>query len=97
AAEARAVRRRAALHHTPIRNLVGVATDLGLLTRDDDGVLEVAGVICASGGEAAALAAISERCGRAMPAAASMTRFDPPTRDELELLRAFDPTRAILA
>lgn len=82
---------------SPIRHLAGVATDLGLLERDDDGVLRVTGVTCAPGEEQATLEEISRRCGRPVARAALLDRFDPPTLDDLALLRGFDPSRTILA
>jgi acyl CoA:acetate/3-ketoacid CoA transferase alpha subunit/acyl CoA:acetate/3-ketoacid CoA transferase beta subunit len=82
---------------TPIRHHAGVATDLGLLVRDAQGLLQVRGVLCAPGEEAATLAEISIRCGRALTTSPTLERFDPPTAQELAALRRFDPQRAILA
>jgi acyl CoA:acetate/3-ketoacid CoA transferase alpha subunit/acyl CoA:acetate/3-ketoacid CoA transferase beta subunit len=82
---------------TPIRHCAGVATDLGLLERDGDGALRVAGVMCEPGEERATLDDISRRCGRELAVAAKLARFDSPTAKELALLRGFDPQRAILA
>jgi acyl CoA:acetate/3-ketoacid CoA transferase beta subunit len=81
---------------TPIRNHAGVATDLGLLSRDNNGDLIVSGVMCAAGDEQASLAAIAERCGREVRPAEKLARFDPPGGGELALLRNFDPQRVIL-
>jgi acyl CoA:acetate/3-ketoacid CoA transferase alpha subunit/acyl CoA:acetate/3-ketoacid CoA transferase beta subunit len=80
---------------TPIRNHAGVATDLGLLVRNGD-ELAIAGVMCAAGEEQTALAAIEERIGQRLPAVGQLERFDPPSDEEIALLRAFDPKRAIL-
>jgi len=82
---------------TPIRHHAGVATDLGLFARDEQGLLQVRGVLCEPGAEAATLAEISVRCGRAFAAGSALERFDPPTPQELATLRRFDPQRAILA
>ena len=82
---------------TPIKHLTGVATDLCLFERADDGALRIVGVMCAPGEEAATLAEISRRCGREIPTAPQCARFDPPNPQELTLLRGFDPRRAILA
>ncbi|MGD0183850.1 MAG: CoA-transferase [Roseiarcus sp.] len=82
---------------TPIRHCAGVATDLGLLERGDDGALRVAGVTCEAGEERAALARLAERCGRELAVAPTLARYEPPTSSELALLRGFDPQRAILA
>ena len=82
---------------TPIRHCAGVATDLGLLERAEDGSLQIAGVTCASGEESATIAAIRQCCGRELPLAANLIRFEPPSADELAMLRSFDPERALLA
>lgn len=82
---------------TTIAQHAGVATDLGLLERDEQGLLRVRAVMCAPGGEDATLARIRERSGHAFAAAPSLERFDPPAAQELALLRRFDPQRAILA
>ncbi|MEO8296993.1 MAG: CoA-transferase [Burkholderiales bacterium] len=82
---------------TPVRHHAGVATDLGLLERGPDGLLQVAGVTCAPGEEQATLAEINRRCERTFAVSATLRRFDPPTAQELARLRSFDPQRAILA
>lgn len=82
---------------TTIRRHAGVATDVGLLQRGADGRLMVTGVFARAGTESIALEQIAQRCGREIPAAAAVRRFDLPTAHELALLRSFDPQRAILA
>lgn len=82
---------------TAIRQHAGVATDLGLLRRNAAGVLEVGALMCAAGEEEATLAQIRSRAGHAFDVASEPERFDPPTPQELALLRRFDPQRAILA
>ncbi|QRG09026.1 3-oxoacid CoA-transferase [Xanthobacter dioxanivorans] len=82
---------------SPIRHHAGVATDLGLLERDETGDLRVTGVTCAPGEEQATLSEISRRCGREIARAPDLVRFAPPTPDDLALLRGFDPCRTILA
>jgi acyl CoA:acetate/3-ketoacid CoA transferase beta subunit len=82
---------------TTIRHHAGVATDLGLLQRGGDGLLQVTGVLCAAGEEAATLAEIRRCSGHALAAVPTLERFDPPSAQELALLRRFDPQRAILA
>ena len=81
---------------SPIRNLAGVATDLGWLERGADGRLEIAGLLCAPGEEPQTCAAIAAACGTDLPLRAGAVRHDPPSPDEIALLRAFDPARAIL-
>jgi len=82
---------------TLIRRHAGLATDLGVLERAEDGLLRVRGVMCEPGDEAATLAEIERRCGRRFPRRAALERFDPPSAQELASLRRFDPQRAILA
>lgn len=82
---------------SPIRHHAGVSTDLGLLTRGEDGLLQIAAVMCAPGGEAAAIARISESAGFAVPRAEAIATEPPPTAEELALIRSFDPQRAVLA
>lgn len=82
---------------TPVRRLRAVATDLCLLERNRDGRLEVTGVMCELGTEDATRAEIASRCGDDLPVSSDLARFDPPSDEELELLRSFDPQRAILA
>jgi acyl CoA:acetate/3-ketoacid CoA transferase beta subunit len=82
---------------TPVRRLRAAATDLCLLERNRDGRLQVTGVMCELGTEDATRAEIASRCGDDLPVSSDLARFDPPSDEELELLRSFDPQRAILA
>jgi acyl CoA:acetate/3-ketoacid CoA transferase beta subunit len=81
---------------SPIRNLAGVASDLGWLERGADGRLEIAGIVCAPGEEDRTRAAIDAACGQELPLRHGARRHDPPTPVEIALIRAFDPARAIL-
>jgi len=81
---------------SPIRNLAGVATDLCWLERDPQGRLEIAGIVCAPGQEAQTRAVIAAACGTDIPLRVDVRRHDPPAPEEIALLRAFDPARAIL-
>lgn len=81
---------------SPIRSLAGVATDLCWLARGQDGRLEIAGLLCAPGAEAETLTAVNAACGAELPVRADVRRHDPPTSEEIALLRSFDPARAIL-
>lgn len=81
---------------SPIRNHAGVASDLGLLKRNDRGELVVSAVMCAPGEEAQTLAEIDQRAGCELSRAAAVQRLDPPSPQEIALLRSFDPQRAIL-
>jgi acyl CoA:acetate/3-ketoacid CoA transferase beta subunit len=82
---------------TKIHRLTAVATDLGLLERDENGRLRVAGVMCGPGAEHDTLAEIRRRCGPELSVVPDFARFDPPSENELASLRRFDPQRAILA
>lgn len=82
---------------TPIRHHAGVATDLGVLERDERGLLRVRGVLCEPGAEGITLAEINRRCGRTFAVSPTLERLDPPSAQELASLRRFDPQRAILA
>jgi acyl CoA:acetate/3-ketoacid CoA transferase alpha subunit/acyl CoA:acetate/3-ketoacid CoA transferase beta subunit len=81
---------------SPIRKLAGVATDLAWLERSADGTLEVTGIIAEPGGETAAIAAIDAASGGLLPFRSTLTRHDPPSPEEITLLRGFDPARAML-
>lgn len=81
---------------SPIRHLLGIATDLAWLERGDDGALEVAGIIARPGAEAETRAAIDAATGGALLYRPKLIRHDPPTPEEIALLRGFDPARAIL-
>ncbi len=81
---------------SPIRNHAGVASDLGFLQRNDQGELVVSAVMCAPGEEPQTLAELDQRVGRELSRAAAVQRLDPPSPQEIALLRSFDPQRAIL-
>lgn len=81
---------------SPIRDLLGVATDLGRLERGADGKLCVTVLVCAEGEEAATLAEMNVRCGLTLAVAPDLARFDPPTPSNLAELRRYDPGRALL-
>lgn len=82
---------------SPIRKLAGVATDLGLLRRNGDGVLEVASVMATAAERQSVVALIKERAGFEVAVAADAQLEPEPSADELSLIRSFDPARAILA
>ena len=48
------------------------------------------------GPEAAAVQAAREACGWDLQVAPTLRRFDPPTAEELALVRLFDPRRYFL-
>ncbi len=82
---------------SPIRHLEGVATDLGWLERDADGRLVMTGIVAREGAERDTLAAVTAATGGGLPVRDDALRHDPPSAEELALLRSFDPARAILA
>lgn len=81
---------------SPIKHHAGVATDLCWMERGKDGRLEIVGVVCEAGGEEVALAAIETATSTKLPIRANLERIPLPTKDEVKLLRSFDPARAIL-
>lgn len=81
---------------SPIKHHAGVATNLCWLARGNNGLLEIAGIVCNGGDEAEALAVIEVATNTKLPVRANLERISPPTIDEVKLLRSFDPDRAIL-
>ncbi|MEZ5746398.1 MAG: CoA-transferase [Paracoccaceae bacterium] len=81
---------------SPIRHLAGVATDLAWLERGADGALEVAGIVANPGAEADVRDAIDAATGSRLRFRDKVIRHDPPTPEEIVLLRGFDPARVIL-
>lgn len=82
---------------SPIRQLTGVATDLGLLTRNEEGRLQIASVMCDHDRMRETIDSIIVNAGFAVPGAGDVTCEPPPSPEELALIRSFDPSRAILA
>jgi acyl CoA:acetate/3-ketoacid CoA transferase alpha subunit/acyl CoA:acetate/3-ketoacid CoA transferase beta subunit len=81
---------------SPIRNLAGVATDLAWLERREDGTLEVVGIMAKRGLETPVRFAIDAASKGSLPFRSELARYDPPSLEEIALLRGFDPARAIL-
>lgn len=83
---------------SPARRLRGVATDCGWLAPGGPGGdLQIAAVMAEPGGEAQAVREIRELCDWPIEAAADLARIDPPSADELAVVRAFDPGRILLS
>lgn len=83
---------------SPARRLLGVATDAGLLTpSDEDGTLRLQAVMAPAGGERAAIEALRAACDWPLAIADELQPVDPPTGEELEMLRSFDPHRDLLS
>jgi acyl CoA:acetate/3-ketoacid CoA transferase alpha subunit len=77
------------------RNMVGLATDVGLL-EPIDGELVLTQVVAEPGCEFDQVARARAACGWAMRTASTVHRLDPPSTTELALLRSFDPARDLL-
>jgi acyl CoA:acetate/3-ketoacid CoA transferase beta subunit len=77
------------------RRLVGVATDVGLL-EPVDGQLVLTGVVARPGEESDSVAEARRRCGWNLQVPRTVERIDPPSPDELAVLRSFDPARELL-
>ncbi len=73
-----------------------VVSDLGVFAkREPHGELVLTGVL-GEGPEAPLVRAARERCGWDLAVAPSLRRFEPPSADELRLIRIFDPRRYFL-
>ncbi len=73
-----------------------VVSDHGVYEKPDEhGELVLTGVF-AGKPEAEAVGAAKETCGWELKVAGRLRRFDPPERDELALIRVFDPRRYFL-
>jgi len=73
-----------------------VVSDLGVFEkREPHGELVLTGVL-GDGPEAPLVAAARERCGWELAVAPALRRFEPPSADELRLIRMFDPRRYFL-
>jgi acyl CoA:acetate/3-ketoacid CoA transferase alpha subunit/acyl CoA:acetate/3-ketoacid CoA transferase beta subunit len=73
-----------------------VVSDLGVFAkREPHGELVLTGLL-GEGPEASLVDNARERCGWELAVAPSLRRFDPPTMDELRLIRMFDPRRYFL-
>jgi acyl CoA:acetate/3-ketoacid CoA transferase alpha subunit len=77
------------------RRLVGLATDVGLL-EPLSGELTLTGVVADVGADVDAVERARRSCGWDLRVARTVRRLDPPTREELALLRSFDPARHLL-
>lgn len=73
-----------------------VVSDLGVFAkREAHGELVLTGLL-GEGTEATLVQAARERCGWELTVAPSLRRFEPPTPDELRLVRILDPRRYFL-
>jgi acyl CoA:acetate/3-ketoacid CoA transferase alpha subunit len=80
----------------PGRRVSTVVSDLGVYVKPEpDGELVLAGIF-GDRPEAEAVAAARAACGWDLRVAPTLRRFDPPTPDELRLVRLFDPRRYFL-
>jgi acyl CoA:acetate/3-ketoacid CoA transferase alpha subunit/acyl CoA:acetate/3-ketoacid CoA transferase beta subunit len=69
--------------------LIGVATDVGLLQRSPEGELVLVSVMADSGAEQDVVDYAISRCGWDLKVSPHLTRLDPPTRLEIEILRSY--------
>lgn len=80
----------------PGRRVSTVVSDLGVYQKqDENGELVLTGVF-ATRSEPEAVHAAREACGWDLQVAPALRRFDPPTAEELRLIRLFDPRRYFL-
>jgi acyl CoA:acetate/3-ketoacid CoA transferase beta subunit len=80
----------------PGRTVRTVVSDLGVYEKEhEDGVLRLTGVF-GNRPEAQAVEAARAACGWDLAVAPRLRRFEPPTADELGLIRLFDPRRYFL-
>ena len=80
----------------PGARVSAVVSDLGVFVkRAPHGELILAGVL-GDGPEAPRVQAARERCGWDLAVAPSLRRFEPPTADELRIVRMLDPRRYFL-
>ncbi len=80
----------------PGRTVRTVVSDLGVYEKTTEhGDLTLTGLF-GEGPEAAAVQAAREACGWDLQVAPTLRRFDPPTAEELALVRLFDPRRYFL-
>src|SRR6266481_5365434 len=80
----------------PGRTVRTVVSDLGVYEKTtENGDLTLTGLF-GEGPEAAAVQAAREACGWDLQVAPTLRRFDPPTAEELALVRLFDPRRYFL-
>lgn len=70
-------------------HLVGVATDVGLLERSPEGELVLVSVMADPGGEQEVVDYAISRCGWNLKVSKDLTRLDPPSHRELEILRSY--------
>jgi hypothetical protein len=71
-------------------------SNLGVYTKaEPEGELVLSGVY-AEGPETEAVAAARAACGWELRVAPALRRFEPPSPDELRLIRLFDPRRYFL-
>jgi acyl CoA:acetate/3-ketoacid CoA transferase alpha subunit len=80
----------------PGRTVRTVVSDLGVYEKEhEDGTLRLTGVF-GNRPEAQAVEAARAACGWDLAVAPGLRRFEPPTADELGLIRLFDPRRYFL-
>jgi len=80
----------------PGRRVTTVVSDLGVYEKADAHAELVLGGVFAGRPEADAVRQAREACGWELKVAPALRRFEPPTLEELRLVRLFDPRRYFL-
>lgn len=82
---------------SPVGRLIAVATDLGLLELSPEtGDLEISAIMAAPDRFDETVARLVAVCGWPVVVRKELRRIEPPTPEELTLLRSFDPERKLL-
>ncbi|HEV8640722.1 MAG TPA: CoA-transferase [Methylomirabilota bacterium] len=80
----------------PGTRVTTVVSDRGVYEKPDESSELILTGVLAGPPEAEAVRAAREACGWELKVAPALRRFDPPTPDELRLIRLFDPRRYFL-
>ena len=80
----------------PGRRVTTVVSDLGVYEKADAHAELVLSGVFAGRPEADAVRQAREACGWELKVAPALRRFEPPTLEELRLVRLFDPRRYFL-
>ena len=80
----------------PGRRVTTVVSDLGVYEKADEHAELVLSGVFAGRPEADAVRRAREACGWELKVAPALRRFEPPTLEELRLVRLFDPRRYFL-
>ena len=81
---------------TRARHLIGLASDVGLMELDDQGELILTQILAAPDEVQTRVLEARSRCGWPLRTARDLICLSGPTNEELQVLRSFDPSRALL-